>query len=79
MRDCYGCREWKWRKILAGFEPNSLNDREAVLKLKESLSSVVLSDSPNVVKWRWTQSEMFTVNSLYKFLQNGGVKDITYS
>nr|CAD1827544.1 unnamed protein product [Ananas comosus var. bracteatus] len=72
VRDCYGCRGWKRRTILVGFEPNSLNDREAVLKLKEALSSVVLSDSPDVVKCRWTQFEMFTVNSLYKFLQNGG-------
>ncbi len=33
------------------------------------------SNSTNVVKWRWTTSESFSVKSLYTFLQDSGVRE----
>lgn len=50
VRDCYGLRGWRWRKILAGFDPISLSEKEAVADLKVMLSSVVLSEAPDVPK-----------------------------
>ncbi|XP_020112123.1 uncharacterized protein LOC109726747 [Ananas comosus] len=79
VKECYGRSGWRWHKILADYEPSSQADRESILKLKDSPSNVMLSATSDVIKWRWTHSEMFIVNSLNKFLQDGGVKENSYS
>nr|CAD1842587.1 unnamed protein product [Ananas comosus var. bracteatus] len=73
VRDAYNALGWRWESILQGFRPASTADEESILALIEIVDTVTLSESEDVVTWRWTTSEVFTVKSLYYFLQEGGV------
>ncbi len=75
VHDCFGRMGWKWTKILRGLVPSSQRERAEIMELKSVLSNYVPSNSKDVVRWRWTKSEAFSVKSLYFFLQDSGVRE----
>lgn len=58
---------------MAGFSCSSQNDNTLVQHLMESVDAMALTNRQDEVRWRWTRSEVFSVKSLYLFLQDGGV------
>ncbi len=79
VRDCWGSRGWKWRKILAGFVPDSQAERDLRENIVADVNAIPLSDDKDEVRWRWDNSGRFSVRSLYKFLQDGGVPERRWS
>lgn len=75
VRDCYGRNGWRWHKILQGFAPGSRSDSESILELKELLANITLMDNRDEAGWRWNLTEIFTVKSIYNFLQDSGVHE----
>lgn len=63
---------WKWDVTLADFTPETTLNRELVQELKDRLSNLRLNNRKKVVEWRWFQSKMFSVKSIfYNFLEDG--------
>ncbi len=75
VQKCYGTNRWKWRKISLGFTPCSQSEEDLLRDFKCVLDGFNLTDGRDGIKWRWTQSEVFLVKSMYLFLQDSGVID----
>ncbi len=60
---------------MAGFTPFSSTEVDALRNFKDTLTGAQLSDSRDCFRWRWTPSELFSVKSMYLFLQDTGVSD----
>ncbi len=73
-----GGNRWLWDRILAGFSPMTQTERDMASKLSDLISVTTPSNSEDVIKWRWDRSELFSVKSLYNFLQDGGVSDRSF-
>ncbi len=69
---------WRWDKILAGFPTQSRADTSLASQLRVLTEDFTLSHSKDEVRWRLTGSEVFTVKSLYCFLQDSGVSDRSF-
>lgn len=73
-----GTNGWRWHKILQGFMSGSSADDESILALKELLCTITLSDVGDAARWRWSNSEVFTVKSMYNFIQKGGISETKF-
>ncbi len=73
VRDCWGRRGWKWSKILKGFVPAGTAEREMVTQLRSATQAFHIGNDNDEIRWRWATSEVFSVKSVYTFLQDGGV------
>ncbi len=59
---------------LPGFTPNTTFDEEIVRNLMHTISGIRPSNTRDTISWRWTQSELFSMKSLYSFLQDSGIR-----
>ncbi len=78
VNDCYGPNGWRWRKILSGYAASSSAQTETIRNLKALLADLHPTNSRDVIRWRWTSSEAYSVKSMYKFLQDSGVIDKSF-
>ncbi len=79
VKECWGARGWRWRKILAGVATTSQRDGARVSRLRAAIPRGPSGNSRDEVRWRWGAAERFSVKSVYTFLQDGGVSDVRYS
>ncbi len=79
VKECWGARGWRWRMILAGFEPRSQREEEQITQLRLAVPMGPSGGTRDVVEWRWGLAGSFSVNSVFKFLQVGGVTETRYS
>lgn len=74
MSECFDENDRKWEVILAEHAPVTALARVFVQDIQNLLSTIRLTNLKDKVSWRWAQSGLFSVRSLYTFLQDGGVK-----
>lgn len=77
---CWNKKGWRWRYIARSLDtPNTSVNRQQMNTLKNLLLQYSPSDTPNVIKWRWTAGQIFTVKSLYRFITDDGQTDSLYA
>jgi hypothetical protein len=52
--------------------------QEELISLYSSLSNIILIDQEDNIKWRWNNTDKFTTNSCYQWLEFGGIVDPPY-
>ncbi len=78
MKDCFDGNGWNWRKLLSGVLPSSSCEERKIRSLKDTLSSTCCNNRRDEFRWRWTTLEVFTIKSMYTFLQHSGVADTRF-
>lgn len=68
----------RWQRILQGFTAYSTTDDDSIVALKDLVNTCNLSELGDETIWRWCNSGVFTVKSLYNFMQNGGVTETKF-
>nr|CAD1824142.1 unnamed protein product [Ananas comosus var. bracteatus] len=68
VREFAGTDGWRWQGILLGFTAQSTADQDSILALKGLVSAFYLSALGDEARWRWCNSGIFTVKSLYNFI-----------
>ncbi len=58
-----------------GFTPSSQLEADLLRNFKATVAGKHLIDVCDGVRWRWSKSEVFSIKSLYFFLQDSGVAD----
>ncbi len=76
--ECFERRGWKWDKILRGVPAQTQGNYVWIRDLKEVLANKTPGFGEDVIRWRWSNTEDFSVRSTYTFLQDGGVKASMY-
>nr|CAD1822879.1 unnamed protein product [Ananas comosus var. bracteatus] len=78
VREFAGTDGWRWHSILQEFTAHSTADQDSILALKDLVSTFNLSARGDEARWRWCNSGIFTVKSLYNFIQKGGVTETRF-
>lgn len=75
VRDYYSSNGSLWHKILQRPTSGPPPDQESILQLKDLLYTITLTDNGDEAIWSWSNSDLFSVKSMYNFLQERGVKE----
>ncbi len=78
VKECWGENGWQWELILDGIDASSVSLSASILQLKAEISTLAPANSCDSIRWRWSNSGIFTVKSAYKVLQDGGLRGSPY-
>nr|CAD1817909.1 unnamed protein product [Ananas comosus var. bracteatus] len=72
--DCFGGTDWSWHRILSDEATRMPGLRPILLELKERVSNFQIGTRADTIGWRWGSSDLFSVRSTYRMLNDGSTR-----